>query len=101
MTPWENNRGSRGGYVSAKVKDEVRKRDRHCVLGYPGCEREIQEFHHPTGLADQNSRRTSVLDASAVVGVCRSCHSVETRKQISAGRNRWKRPVERHPGLRW
>lgn len=99
--PWENNRGSRGGYVSPKVKETVRKRDKHCQLRHPGCTGAIDEFHHPTGLAASGSRRTSVLDVKQVVGVCSPCHSIETRKQISAGRNRWKRQPEKHPGLRW
>ena len=97
---WENNHGSRGGYVSQAVKAEVRKRDKHCQLGYDGCTRDVAEFHHPTGLAESGQRRGSVLDARDVVGVCKHCHSIETRKQISRGRNAWKRQPERHPGLK-
>jgi hypothetical protein len=98
---WDNNRGSRGGYVSAKVKDAVRKRDKTCRLQHDRCTGRIDEFHHPTGLAANGQRRGSVLDPRDVIGVCSSCHSIETRKQISIGRNRWKRQPERHPGLRW
>jgi hypothetical protein len=95
----DNNRGSRGGYVSPKVKSDVRKRDRHCQLQYDGCTGDIAEFHHPVGLAATGSRRTSVTDPKQVVGVCSWCHSIETRKQISRGRNAWKRQPEKHPGL--
>lgn len=97
---WDNTRGSRGGYVSPRVKDEVRRRDRHCVLGHPGCTGAIDEFHHPIGLAERGQRRSSVLDANDVVGVCSTCHSVETRAQAKRGRNAWKRQPERHPGLK-
>lgn len=97
--PWDDGSGRRrGGYVSAKVKDEVRKRDKRCVLQHDHCTGDITEFHHPRGVAASGSPRTSVLDAKQVVGVCHSCHSVETRKQISIGRNVWKRQPERHPG---
>ncbi|WP_142282311.1 hypothetical protein [Mycobacterium sp. IEC1808] len=65
---WENNRGRSGGYVSPKVKETVRKRDKRCVLAYPGCAGAIEEFHHPTGLAE-SGRRGSVLDGKQVVGV--------------------------------
>lgn len=93
--PWE---GSRGGYVSPKVKEAVRKRDKTCRLGYDGCTGTIEELHHPKGLAASGDRR-SVLEAKQVVGVCANCHGIETRKQISAGRNAWKRRPEDHPGL--
>jgi hypothetical protein len=99
--PWDNNRGSRGGYVSPKVKEAVRKRDKQCVLAYRGCTGAITEFHHPgAGLAAQGQRRGAVTDASQVVGVCSSCHDIETQKQARRGRNRWKREPERHPGLK-
>jgi len=98
--PWEGNDGSRGGYVSPRVKAAVRQRDRHCVLRHPGCTGAIDEFHHPDGLAASGTRRKSVLSAKPLVGVCRHCHGIDTRKQISAGRNRWKRQPECHPGLK-
>lgn len=95
---FDNNRGSAGGYVSPKVKDEVRKRDKYCRLQHYGCTGLIDEFHHPTGLAERGQRRTSVLDAREVIGVCASCHSVETQTQARRGRNAWKRTPESHPG---
>jgi hypothetical protein len=98
---WENNRGSRGGYVSPKVKETVRQRDKTCRLQHDGCTRAIDEFHHPTGLAAHGQRRGSVLNPRDVIGVCSHCHTIETRKQARAGRNAWKRQPERHPGLKW
>lgn len=98
-----------GRYVSPKVKAAVRRRDKTCQLAYPDCTRLIEEFHHPTGLADQGKQRTSVLNANEVVGVCSTCHTIETRKQQAAGRERAKatrgglsrrlRDLEPHPGL--
>lgn len=90
-----------GRYVSPRVKAQVRKRDKTCRLAYPGiCTRAIDEFDHPDGLAAQGKQRTSVLDAAEVQGVCAPCHRHKTQQQARAGRSRWKRTPEKHPGLR-
>jgi hypothetical protein len=97
-----------GRYVSPRVKDQVRRRDRCCRLNYPGCTVLIEEFDHPEGLADQGLQRTSVLSALDVQGVCRHCHAIKTKAQAQAGRARARaargsvskryRDREQHPG---
>jgi hypothetical protein len=72
--------------VSPAVKDTGRqRRDRQCQLQHDGCTGVIEEFHHPgQGLAASGSRRSSVLDAKQVVGVCHHCHDIETASRSLA-----------------
>lgn len=98
-----------GGYVSPKVKAQVRRRDKTCRLAYPDiCTGHINEFDHPDGLAERGLNRTSVINANEVQGVCSPCHARKTRDQQQAGRDRARarrgnlsrryRDLEPHPG---
>lgn len=81
MTNW-----GQGGYVSPRVKDQVRRRDKTCRLQYPGiCTGNIDQFDHIIGLAEQGLRRTSVLTAENIQGVCEPCHGKKTNEQRKAG----------------
>jgi len=97
-----------GRYVSPKVKDQVRRRDKTCRLHYPGCTGNIDEFDHPDGLAQQGLQRTTIHNADEVQGVCTPCHAAKTEQQRRAGIDRAiaqrgglslrRRPIEPHPG---
>jgi hypothetical protein len=98
-----------GGNVPKRVKDQVRRRDRVCQIGYPGiCTGAIDQFDHPIGLAEQGLRRTGIRNASEIQGVCIPCHRLKTEQQRKAGRakviqqrgtlSRRARDREPHPG---
>jgi hypothetical protein len=83
--------------IPDRVKDQVRRRDGVCQLRIPGiCLGLIQEFDHVVGLAEQGQRRTPVLNASDVQGVCSPCHQVKTQQQAADGRAR---AIARRGGL--
>jgi 5-methylcytosine-specific restriction endonuclease McrA len=94
--------------ISPKVKDQVRRRDRHCQLQYPGCTQRIEEMDHVIGLAAQGIPRTPVLSATVLQGVCKHCHAIKTEQQRRDGLDRAKaargsaskryRDIEPHPG---
>lgn len=97
-----------GSNIPKRIKDQVRRRDQVCQLGYPGCDGSISEYDHIEGLADQGLQRTTVTDALTIQGVCTSCHQVKTKAQQAAGRERARaqrgglsrrlRDLEPHPG---
>lgn len=70
-----------------------------CQLRHPGCISTATEAHHPDGLADTGRTRAEAIDTDQLIAACPPCHRVETNRQKSAGRNRWKRTPERHPGV--
>lgn len=95
--------------VSARVKDQVRRRDGFCQLGYPGCTQRIEEFDHIVGLAAQGISRTPVLSATEVQGVCKHCHAIKSEQQRRDGieramqrrgslSRRYRDREEKHPG---
>ncbi|MGA7054668.1 MAG: hypothetical protein WBZ37_26055 [Mycobacterium sp.] len=103
--PWGNRPRSR---ISDKVKAQVRRRDKHCQLQYPGCTGRIEEMDHVVGLAALGVPRTPVLNASLFQGVCAHCHSIKSEAQRLEGEERAKRQrgsiskryrdLEQHPG---
>ncbi len=94
--------------ISAKVKAQVRRRDKVCQLQYPGCTQRIEEMDHIEGLAAQGIPRTPVLNAKEIQGGCQHCHAIKTQQQIAEGRDRARqqrgglsrrqRDHEPHPG---
>lgn len=98
-----------GGYVSPKVKNQVRRRDKTCRLQYPNiCTGHIDEFDHTTGLAERGLNRKGTNTAAELQGVCSPCHAHKTEQQRRAGitkaitdrggLSRRLRPREPHPG---
>lgn len=97
-----------GSNIPTRIKDQVRRRDQVCQLGYPGCDGSISQFDHVDGLADTGQARTTVTNATVLQGVCIPCHRVKTKAQQAAGRaraiasrggiSRRLRDVEPHPG---
>lgn len=87
------------------VRRAVRERDgNECQLRYDGCTFEGEEIDHivnvaSTGVGRQEVNRRVTADELQVV--CRACHARKTAREISVGRNAWKRQRERHPGMRW
>jgi hypothetical protein len=97
-----------GSNIPARIKAQVRRRDKVCQLQYPDvCTSRIDEMDHTVGLADQGQQRTTVRNAAEVQGVCRACHKVKTEGQRLAGIERAKaqrgglsrrlRDIEPHP----
>jgi 5-methylcytosine-specific restriction endonuclease McrA len=97
---WEH--GRQGGSTTQwrKTRAAVLKRDRNrCQLQHQGCTMKATEVHHLTAIAAGAQQRRDAIDPRDCIAVCADCHRIETRKQATAGRNRWKLRAERHPGL--
>jgi hypothetical protein len=97
-----------GSNIPARIKAQVRRRDKVCQLQYPGvCVKTIQQFDHIDGLADTGQQRYTVTTATILQGVCAPCHKVKTEGQRLAGIERAKsqrgglsrrlRDIEPHP----
>jgi len=95
--------------IPTRIKQQVRRRDGSCQLGYPCCTGVIEEFDHITGLAAQGVQRTPVLAAHEIRGVCRACHRIRSEQQRLDGMarataqrgslSRKYRDKEPHPGI--
>lgn len=70
-----------------------------CHIRHPGCTTTATEAHHPDSLADTARTRAQAIDADRLVATCRHCHTIETQRQATRARNRWKRQPEPHPAL--
>ena len=94
--------------IPQRIRDQVRRRDKTCRLGYDGCTGRIDEMDHIEGLAAQGRPRETVLCADEIQGVCAPCHKVKTQRQSAEGRaraaarrgsgSRRYRDRESHPG---
>jgi len=91
--------------IPVSVRRAVRERDgNECQLRYDGCTFVAEEIDHVVNVASTGMGRQQVnrrVTADDLQCVCRSCHRVKTAREISVGRNAYKRRSERHPGLRW
>ena len=107
-TPSHNWGNRPRSQIPVRVKDQVRRRDKHCQLQYTGCTQGIDEFDHIIGLAAQGVPRTPVLDARDIQRVCMSCHAIKSEQQRREGIERARqqrgslskryRDHEPHPG---
>lgn len=95
---WAN--GGPGSRIPASVKREVRERDHHCQLAYPGCTQHIDEFDHIDGIAATKASRAETNTPEHLRGVCRTCHKQRTQQQSLAGKRRHLRAPYQHAGLR-
>ena len=91
--------------IPKAVARVVRERDGNvCQLRYDGCTFDAEEIDHIVNVASTGMGRADVnrrVTPEDLQCVCRACHRVKTAREISVGRNRWKRPRERHPGMRY
>ncbi len=84
-----------------KVRAAVLERDRHrCQLQYDCCTGTATEVDHIDPIAETGGNRSVIPPVSRLQSVCAPCHTRRTQNQARAGRSRWKRQPEPHPGLR-
>ena len=98
---WDNNRPS--NRIRSNVVRAVRDRDQDlCQLQYPGCTQHYEELDHIENLAASGRPRGAGIEKPEDLQcVCRYCHNIKTQAEARAGKLKWKRKPERHPGMRW
>lgn len=79
-----------------KWRNQILARDKTCRMQGPRCTHIATEADHIINVADGGSE----LDPTNGQGLCRECHNDKTQAEARTARNKWKRPTERHPGLK-
>jgi 5-methylcytosine-specific restriction protein A len=88
-----------------KARRTVLERDQYvCQLNYDVCTGMATQADHIDNVATTGQARRDANDIDGLQAVCGPCHQVKTSREAAAGRRRnhvdWRRPAERHPGLR-
>ncbi len=84
-------------YEWQKLRREVLDRDGYqCQERGPTCVGYANEVDHADNVAEGGRK----MDPANARAICSECHKPKTRAESIRGRNAWKRPAERHPGLR-
>lgn len=79
-----------------RLRLRILSRDNHqCQIRGPGCLIEANIVDKIVPISEGGNPR----DPRNLRAVCHRCHNIETQKQAKRGRNAWKRPIEKHPGL--
>lgn len=95
---WVN--GGYGSSIPTAVKRAVWSRDQGlCQIGRAGCTEIGEEYDHIVNVAGTGQQRRELNRPELLQLVCSSCHRSKTQAEARAGRARWKRVPERHPGL--
>lgn len=82
-TVWKHNR------VLALQRDNYQ-----CQIRGPRCTVNAVQVDHVISVEHGGSD-----DLTNLQSTCKPCHDQKTAREAAAGRNRWKRPPEPHPGL--
>ena len=87
-------------HIPEQVKRTVRTRQHHrCMVIDPHvCTGHIDQFDHIINVKTLGVDRRDANDPDNLQGLCTPCHKVKTQAEAKAGRNRWKRQPEQHPG---
>ena len=96
---WAN--GGPGSKIPAAIKRTVRQQqhDTCRTIDPTVCTGAIDEYDHIVNVKTLGINRPDANDENNIQGLCKPCHKVKTQREATAGHNRWKRPVEAHPGL--
>jgi 5-methylcytosine-specific restriction protein A len=97
---WESKRpGSTRAWRAVRL--QVLKRDQYrCQLQYAECVGQATEVDHITNIAASNTQRAQANNPNELQAVCSPCHRAKTQREAAQARGSWRRPPERHPGLR-
>lgn len=96
---WTN--GAPTNRIPAATKRRVRARqgNRCNTIDPTVCTGTIDEYDHIINIKTLGIDRAKANDIDNLQGLCAPCHKVKTQREAQAGRNRWKRRPEPHPGL--